>query len=71
MKGFIDYMSFRIAAFSIGLVIALYWLRVLRMARKARRTTARRTSSRQNQSAEAVSESSGFPSSQSGSRIRS
>jgi len=33
-------MSFKIAAFCIGLIIAIYWLRVLRMARKARRTNS-------------------------------
>lgn len=33
-------MPFRIAAFSIGLVLALYWMRVLRMARKARRANS-------------------------------
>lgn len=34
-------MAYRIAAFSLGLIIATYWGRVLRMARKARRRTGR------------------------------
>jgi protein-S-isoprenylcysteine O-methyltransferase Ste14 len=34
-------MSYRIATFALGLVIGGYWLRVLRMARKARRRTGR------------------------------
>ena len=34
-------VSYRIAAFSLGLIIGGYWLRVLRMARKARQKTGR------------------------------
>lgn len=34
-------VSYRIAVFVIGLIIGGYWLRVLRMARKARRKTGR------------------------------
>lgn len=34
-------MAYRIAAFVLGLVIAAYWARVIRMARKARRKTGR------------------------------
>lgn len=34
-------MSYRIAAFVLGLIIGGYWLRVLRMARKARQKTGR------------------------------
>jgi protein-S-isoprenylcysteine O-methyltransferase Ste14 len=34
-------MSYRIAAFALGLIIGGYWLRVMRMARKARQRTGR------------------------------
>jgi protein-S-isoprenylcysteine O-methyltransferase Ste14 len=34
-------MVYRLAALSIGLIVGAYWLRVLRMARKARRKTGR------------------------------
>ena len=33
-------MSFRIAAFCIGLIVAAYWFRVVRMARKARKANS-------------------------------
>lgn len=36
-----DSVSYRIAAFVLGVIIGGYWLRVLRMARKARRKTGR------------------------------
>jgi len=34
-------MAYRLAAFSLGLIVAAYWWRVVRMARKARRATGR------------------------------